>query len=243
MKRDARIGVPAYTYRQNKSEDQLIYKKLAVISGITLVILLIIWFWGVFFLQLIGGLWSTPSEDVENNNITLPLLKPNLASLPEVTNKAKINISGTTTSGTEVTLFLNGLEADKTSADASGSFVFEGTTLKEGLNLIKVVVTNEAGETAEDKTTVTLDKTPPKLVVSKPTDGQQFEAKTTKITINGTSEPQTTVLVNAIQAPVNADGSFTYTLTVRSGENKITIKATDEAGNSKSIELTVKIQD
>jgi hypothetical protein len=244
MKRDSRAGVPAYTYRQVNKEEKLIYRRLAIIGGLTLVLLLIVWFWGLTFIRIIGWLGTRNSQ---NNSSTqtdyeIPLQKPILYDLPEFTNQDKITISGSSSTDASITITVNGNEIGKTTADASGGFSFADVPLKAGTNLIKVTASNKTGQTAEEKALIILDKQPPDLQVSQPTDHQNLPKDTKNITIKGTAEAESTVFVNSIQAMTDQNGNFSYILDLSPGENKIEVKAVDKAGNNKIINLTVAVE-
>ncbi len=76
----------------------------------------------------------------------------------------------------------------------------------------------------------------PTLNISSPMDGEQTTAAT--ITINGTTDANTTLTVNGL-AVVNNGGSFSYELALELGSNGIKIIATDPAGNKSVRNLTV----
>jgi hypothetical protein len=57
--------------------------------------------------------------------------------------------------------------------------------------------------------------------------------------VEGKTEAGTTVKVNEIQATVLADGTFKSTLIAKEGDNKITVVATDKAGNEKKAEISI----
>src|SRR4030042_2251 len=125
MRRNVRAGLPHYTYRQADTQEKLIYRKLAIIGGLTLVLLLIVWLWGLTFIRIIGALGTNDTSDESaTGEINLPLLKPTLFDIPEFTKEDKITISGSTTTEASITLTVNGTESGKTIADASGSFSF-----------------------------------------------------------------------------------------------------------------------
>lgn len=206
-----------------------------------MVLFLAIWFWGVTFINILGFLGTNESDDTTPLSFELPLRKPTIEKLPEFTNKESITISGSSNAEVTLTLFVNGTKTGKTTADAGGNFSFVNVALKEGLNLLKVVATNSKEETQEQISLITLDKTKPELSITAPKNGETFPDDTKSITVKGKSEPDATVLINLIQAITNADGSFSYVLTVTPGENKIEIKSTDQAGNVITEKLTVVI--
>lgn len=241
MKRNIRTGIPHYTYKQKHAPDKKIYRRLAIIGGLTVVLILAIWFWGVTFVSILGFLGN---DEVDNNNqpgIELPLRIPTIEELPEFTKNESITISGSSNAEVALTLFVNGSETGKTTADAGGNFSFVDVALKEGLNLLKIVATNDDEETQEQTSLITLDKTKPDLSITTPKEGEIFPDDTESIVVKGKTESEATVLVNLIQAITNADGSFSHTISVSSGENKIEIKSTDQAGNVRTEKITVTV--
>ena len=206
-----------------------------------MVLFLAIWFWGVTFINILGFLGTNESDDTTPLSFELPLRKPTIEELPKFTNKESITISGSSNAEVTLTLFVNGTKTGETTADVGGNFSFVNVALKEGLNLLKVVATNSKEETQEQTSLITLDKTKPELSITAPKNGETFPDDTKSITVKGKSEPDATVLVNLIQAITNADGSFSYVLTVTPGENKIEIKSTDQAGNVITEKLTIVI--
>lgn len=238
MKRTSRAGVPAYTYQKYKTEEKTVYKRLAIIFGLMLVLVLAIWFWGLTFVQILGSLGSSDSSERTSAGLSIPAQKPTFTDLPEFTNKDTLTIQGFSSSDVETVLYVNGEKAGTTKTDSSGRFTFVDVKLKDGLNLLKVTATDTDGKGAEERVPITVDKTPPNLVVSDPKDGQNFPAGVRQITIKGTSETESTILINEIQAPTDQSGTFSYNMNASSGENKVTIKATDRAGNETNLALT-----
>ena len=239
MKRTARVGVPHYTYRGEKTEEKTIYRRLAIIGGITLILLLVTWFWGISFVRILGALGTTDSEDTNQVGFETPLQKPSITSLPEFTNKEKITISGATSPEAALTLFVNGIQSGNTTANGSGGFTFVNVNLKDGLNLLKIRATNTSGGTQENTELITLDKTKPKLEITTPSDDQIFPKNTKNVTIKGKTDPESEVYVNLIQAVTDQDGKFTHVLSLSTGENKIEVKSTDQAGNIKTVKISV----
>ena len=244
MKKNVRVGVPQYTYHKVNKEEKVIYRRLAIIGGATLVILLIIWFWGLTFVRVIGwlGTKSSGSESTPSPEYQIPLQKPAFSDLPEFTNQDKLTVSGTTSNEANVVLTVNGSEVGKNVADASGSFSFVNVTLKAGTNLLKVAASDKSGETLTESAIITLDKEPPNLQVSEPANNQRLPKDTQRVTIKGSAEVDSTVFINSIQTMLDQNNSFSYSLSASVGENKIEVKATDKAGNEKIVNLTVFVE-
>ncbi|MCA9390581.1 cadherin-like beta sandwich domain-containing protein, partial [candidate division WWE3 bacterium] len=92
---------------------------------------------------------------------------------------------------------------------------------------------------ASNKQLVSYDTTPPELTLIQPQNGESTDKES--IEIIGTTEPQAHVTINGIQAIVNATtGDFTKEFSLTEGSNAIKIEVSDRAGNSTTIEFSVK---
>jgi hypothetical protein len=242
MKRGLRAGLPQYTYKQKNTAEKTLYRRLLFFGGLTLVLIAAIWFWGVTFVSVLGFLGTDSPDESDGIAFELPLRKPTLEDLPEFTNKEAITVAGSINPEVNLVLYVNGIESGETTADAGGNFSFANISLKEGLNLIKIVAKNTSGETQEITALATLDNKKPKLKITSPKNGQTFPKKTDSITVNGQAEPEAVVFVNLIQAIVDADGNFKYNLTLSPGVNNIEIKAADKAGNEEATKLSVTVE-
>ncbi len=60
-----------------------------------------------------------------------------------------------------------------------------------------------------------------------------------KVVINGTSEPNTLILINGKETYTNEDGSFTMTVSLQKGKNTFTIIAIDRIGNKATKTITI----
>ena len=241
MKRKPRSSVPHYTYRKSKdAAEKVVYKRILTVVLATLVLGVVVWFWGTSFINLLGFL-AKPEEPVQTQPaLNLPITKPSLDPLPESTNSKKINIEGRTSGGQEVTLE-SSADVLKTTSESNGSFSFDGVTLKKGLNLIKVYVLDSSGNKLEESLVITLDNTLPTLEISQPKNGQTFTSKTKQIEIVGVTEADAEVFINDLQAIVNPNGQFTFNYPAKKGTLSLEIKATDKAGNTKKTTVTITI--
>lgn len=203
-----------------------------------MILVLAIWFWGTTFINILGFLGTEEDTSDSNIGIELPLREPIIEDLPEFTSKENISLSGSVNPEVKLTLFVNGIQASETTSDVGGKFTFVNVSLKDGLNLVKIMA-QRSDETKEDTVLITLDKVKPKIVVSSPKIGETFDESVSSITIKGLAEPDATVFVNLIQATVDSNGNFTYQLSISPGENKIEVKAADQAGNTSIVKMTV----
>ena len=117
--------------------------------------------------------------------------------------------------------------------------------LENGINDFSVTITGAAGES--DPSAVVrfvFDNVAPKITITSPKNNAVVNGKA--VTIKGTTQPRTTLLVrddassSTIAGTAGSDGSFTLSLALAPGANKISITGTDPAGNVTDISFTVK---
>ena len=137
----------------------------------------------------------------------------------------------------ESSVEVNGLSAtpDVTTGDFSHNL-----TLASGSNTITVIAEDKAGNTNTINRTVILDTTPPSLNVLTPND--KSITSTATLSISGSVESGATLTING--TPVDPDfstGGFSFNITLTEGDNTITVKATDEAGNITMVVRTVTL--
>jgi bacillopeptidase F len=241
----SRLPVPQYSYRQTlKKEDRKVYRRIALIITAFFVILLIIWFMGTSFLNMLSFLsnGNTNNTSTITSSQDLPLLAPKIDKLPDAINTPTITISGSTTANVTVNLLVNTKQTATTTADEQGYFKFDKVKLTDGLNLLKVVATNKAGEKQETSLTITLDTIKPNLTLTNPVDGSSFPSSTKTIVVSGITEPESTVHVSGNQAVVNASGNFSYNLPVTARANAIQIDSVDAAGNTTIVKLNITVE-
>ncbi len=121
-------------------------------------------------------------------------------------------------------------------------FNLAGVQLTEGPNTITVEVTDRAGNIGTVTITINLDTTAPVLQLTSHQDGQYLN--TPQITIAGSAdEPLTSVTVNNGAAQIDqATTGYSLTgITLAEGENPFTITATDRAGNTVTLNVTLTL--
>lgn len=180
---------------------------------------------------------TTATITKEQNSLETPFID----SIPDATDRAEINISGTSTySDAQIELFVNGNLYDTAPLTQDQKFIFEKVKLTEGENSIKARV--KKGDQASSFTRiydVNYSQGNPKLDVTTPSDGQQFSRGDQTITVQGTTDPDNTVTVNGSRAIVDSLGNFSYYLNLSDGDNNLTISAVNQAGQK--TEKTLKV--
>lgn len=85
------------------------------------------------------------------------------------------------------------------------------------------------------------DTDPPAVSLSGPTDGSTTDTPT--VTVSGTAEPGSTVVVNGVEVHVSQSGGFSVAVALLPGANTIDVTATDAAGNTATSTVTVTYND
>lgn len=80
------------------------------------------------------------------------------------------------------------------------------------------------------------DITPPEIKIIEPLDGIKTELY--KVAVKGTTEAGAKIFVNETEV-TNKEGAFEKIITLKTGENKITVKAKDDSGNSAEKTITI----
>lgn len=173
----------------------------------------------------------------EQNTLETPFIN----SIPDATDSAEINISGSSAySDAQIELFVNGNLYDTAPLTQDQKFTFEMVALTEGGNSIKARV--KKGNQVSPFTRVydvSYSQGAPKLDVTSPSDGQQFSRGDQTITVQGATDPENTVTVNGSRAIVDSSGNFSYYLSLSDGDNNLTISAVNKAGQK--TEKTLKV--
>lgn len=222
-------------------------KKQIMFFGFAIIALLFIFFqFGPYLLNLSGSFMSglnKPSDKIianENNTLETPFIN----SIPEATNSARIHIQGTSVySDAQVELYVNGSSFDDITLSDDQKFTFKDVNLREGANIIKVRV--KKGDLASDFSRnyiVEYSAGDTKLEVSSPTEGATFGRGDQTINVTGKTDPDSSISVNGSVAVVDADGNFSYFLSLSDGDNTISIDAQSAGGKTtnKSIKVTYK---
>ncbi len=117
--------------------------------------------------------------------------------------------------------------------------------LEKGINDFTVTIVGPGGES--DPSAVVryvYDKSPPKITITSPKDNAIVNGKA--LTIKGKTQARTTLLAHndtngsSIAGTAEPDGTFSLSLSISTGVNKIRLTGTDPAGNESEATLTVR---
>jgi hypothetical protein len=117
--------------------------------------------------------------------------------------------------------------------------------LTDGVNDFTAKIAGPAGESDPSLAVrYVFDNVPPKITIASPKNNAIVNSKA--VDIKGKTQARTTLLAHnaangsSIAGTAESDGSFTLSLALSAGANRITIDGTDPAGNASEVVLTVK---
>lgn len=184
-----------------------------------------------------GG--STPAA--QQQAIVLP---PVLDPLPEATGSASITISGKGAPKTKAILYVNDTEYKRIPVENDGTFKLTNIEI-DGSSIsiyAKLIDDKNNMSNASNTITTTADRTPPKLTIDKPEDNSTINDGTHKVAVSGITDEDMKVTINGRIVVLKSDGSFTYSMPLNDGENKLKIVSRDAAGNETTVERKVTYQ-
>ncbi len=127
----------------------------------------------------------------------------------------------------------------------AGPVTIVPVTLTKGQNDFTVTIVGPGGESEPSPVVRFIqDQAPPKITVSSPKNGGIVNRAA--VVIKGKTQGRTTLIARnatngaSITGDALSDGTFSLTLAITAGVNRITIDGTDPAGNVSKLELVVK---
>jgi len=217
---------------------------LAIVGSIALVVFLLIFGFKLLigFSLLVEKLHGS-AQPTQNPTQTI-ILPPSLDPLPAATNSSSLVVSGSGQSGLTAVLYINDSETKDISITQSGTFVAQITNLKDGTNTISAKLMDTKGNISDLSNVVTVEikQKQPTLTITSPSDNTSILGDNNNVTISGSTDDNTTVTVNGHVIVINSDNSFSYQYPLSTGQTKLTIVATDDAGNTTTVERNVTYQ-
>ncbi len=216
-----------------------------VVWGVFAIVLVVMMFkWGLpWFINILAGPSGQKATDVNSSEDVVPPQIPVLSPLPEATNAAVIKIEGYTEAGVGVDVFLNDAQVASTNSDDQGLFKSE-FKLNEGSNKIQAKAKDDAGNSSESiLKTVNFDKKGVDITIDSPKDGLEiFGQNNQNVTFSGkVSKPDASVNINGNYVRLDASGAFSSIVRLNQGDNNVSVKATDRAGNTAEKIVKVKL--
>jgi hypothetical protein len=168
-------------------------------------------------------------------DITSPAVVLTVPTDGAFVNTPSVLVTGTISDDSQVaSVSVNGIQASL----VNGAFQVP-VTLVDGFNEIEVDAFDTAGNLGLATRSVTLDRTPPQLLVKAPVAGQLVNQGEVRVSGQATDDgalAEVTVQGNAVAV---VDGLFTTSVPVTSGANVISFRAVDRAGNETVVSVSV----
>lgn len=178
---------------------------------------------------------AVQSADVQVDTQPPPLRLTNLEGVARVASPG-LTIEGVTEPGAVVYQAGN---AEAITVDANGFFKIE-RQLTEGVNILEILASDAAGNTARTSHEVTLITQPPELSIATPANDQWLNEAVLEVT--GVAPAAASVTVNGQPALLQDDGSFRREVILQEGDNTLRIEATDDVGNVTAQERVVHLK-
>ncbi len=115
------------------------------------------------------------------------------------------------------------------------------TKLDEGSHIVEVRIYDKAGNVARDNVTLIIDTTPPEIVILEPENNSIVSQEEITIRIHVMDENLDKVLIGINGKWTEISGNE-YTIDLKSGENRIYVKAIDKAGNARTVLLILTLK-
>lgn len=228
--------------RLQSVEEKRNVKKALMFTTLTIIIIVLLFVVGIplfgKFTVFISDLRSGGKSISKND--TTPPAPPKFNYFPAFTNKTSASVSGTVESGVTVKLFF-AMNSQETLADKNGNFVFD-INLADGENNFSALAVDTSGNISQKTNDykITLDTKPPVLTISSPSDGTSFFGSNQRqVTIQGTTDSNSQIIINDRIVSVDDTGKFQYTTTLNDGANTFAVKSTDQSGNLTEKNITL----
>ncbi len=200
------------------------------------------------YMNLDGTFELLSSEDIAGG-LMMRAIVENSVSTPVITNLEEVNytnqdtitVEGTVETDCTVNIYVNG----EMTASANTEFLEFAVNVELPLDENEIMVTAEMdGRQTEPCAPVIVikDKVSPVLVIDEPSDNAKINAEVVHVIGSANDNIEVTrVLINEEEAVLNENGSFHERIMLDKGENTITVKAIDVAGNETIITRTVTV--
>jgi len=203
--------------------------------------------WSLSVTGLVPGL-NTVSVTAKNQygatltkTVSVTFVPPNLqltvGSFPALTNRADVTLTGTTETGSTVSVYNSATNIAGQASVIDNVWVYVAT-LAEGPNAISVSSAKSGSSSARQDLSIALDTRAPVVAVSMLNDGSATSNQI--LSVSGTVTDQNPASLTINGNPVDLlNGQFNTAVTLNYGSNVVTIAAVDPLGNVSSIARTI----
>ncbi|MDP2637825.1 MAG: hypothetical protein Q8P26_02090 [Candidatus Levybacteria bacterium] len=187
-------------------------------------------------LFLSGSKGGSQEQSASNNSFIAP---PILNSSMQATSSANISISGIAAKNQTINLYINDDLINKTKTKETGEFLFN-EKITAGENVIKTkAIAGDKESDFSQPLIIVLKSAPPFLDIDSPTDGLSLNKDQNFTDVKGTTDADVKITVNGFWAITDDNGNYSYRLPLQNGENRISVVATDIAGNKTEKEVKI----
>jgi flagellar biogenesis protein FliO len=179
-----------------------------------------------------------------NQTDTIPPQPPIVSAPPKAVAATEIEVTGYAEAGSTLQSVVNGSEGPSVEISEDDSFTLQ-VSLQEGENTLSFFAVDQAGnESTLSREYVVVSKVgDPTLVITEPEPGQVYEtASKQTITVLGEADPKSRVYVNGRLLMTDPEGLFRGSQRLEEGENELTFRVVDVAGNEIEKKLTVEFR-
>ncbi len=224
-----------------ESERSILFQSIAALSASVALGLAFIFFIFPLLIRFAGN-WGNLAVFQQSDSI--PPRIPAFAAPPEATQESSIILSGFGEPKSKIVVVKNGQQSENTQVDDNGEFSLN-VGLNEGENTIALFSVDEAkNESANSKTyTISFDKTPPEVDWQTPEDKKVVKnLREQSIEVKGTANEAAKVYLNDKFVANSPDGNFKTNFQLNQGDNALSLKVTDNAGNETVVERVVSFK-
>jgi bacillopeptidase F len=217
--------MPAPSRRAVLEQSKLL-KQVWLLAGLLLCVFVLCF---AIIIPLVLRIGAKP--DLMPTQVAKPLRTPVLNAPLTATSSATIALTGFAEPNVQIIVLNSGTQAGEGSTDESGNFSVE-LTLMTGENELNVKAMRDGAESNISQSyTIEFDDEPPSLEINA-SEKQTVEGKKNQLFgISGKSDVGARVTLNDRFLTVKSDGSFSTTYQLGNGDNTLTIRAVDRAGN------------
>ena len=227
------------------NQTKYLIKRIFVTNLLSLFLLIFTYFWIVGILSNANSLWDIfKGKDLYSKKDLIAPITPYLNPIPEATKEDSITISGKAEPSTKIFLKIDSKESQDTTSDNEGVFSFTNIPVSFISQQISVVAKDTAGNTSKESHvySVTKDITAPEFEITAPKPDEKFKSTGRNYKVTGTTEANTTVILNDQIGFVSSNGEFFVNIRLSEGKNDLKIKVTDKAGNETEKEITMEYE-
>jgi hypothetical protein len=189
-----------------------------------------------FFVLLdqLRGTSKAPAATTKTQSLAIP---PFLDSLPLATSSGRLSITGRGQAKAQLVLYVNEEEKKRVPINDDGTFTISSITFPEGDYILKAKTADANGKLSDFSNSIhtSVKRKPPAIELTAPEDNASVTGDSNIVTIEGKTEDDVDIRVNDRYVVVRPDNTFSYPFPLQDGDNTITIKAIDRAGNSTQV--------